>query len=220
MKISWLAIVVALGRVRAHGGHDEVKQRPSNLNWQSWHMIEEHQLDQFDADSFFKLHDVQNKGYWEPSDVLYIYGLNRDSNVGDGSGMGQHSGHESIGQKSKDEVVSTIFGLLDYDGDGKITVDEWKKFNDEGKELPDVGYGQGHHFDFESEYEEHHWNEYHRDQDPDVHIKHKEDIEHELLHHEHEIEQTHDIAPEVRLISNRLKSNINLDNVPLKYRKS
>ena len=73
-----------------------------------------------------------------------------------------------------------------------ISQAEWLKFYENGGRLPDLGYGPGHHLGFEEEYEEHHWRKYHANDDPDVKIKHKEDIEHELLHHQQEIEETHD----------------------------
>lgn len=204
----------------AHGGHNDVKERPKTLSWQSWHMIEEHKLDEYDADSFFKLHDLKNKGIWEAPEILYVYGLTRESVVGDGSGMGEHSHQqEVITQGAKDHVVRTVLAMIDTNHDQQISLEEWRKFIASGKELPDFGYGQGHHMDFESEYEEHHWNKYHRDQDPDVLIKHKEDIEHELLHHEHEIEESHNALPEIRKVTNQFLSQIRLGNLPRKYQR-
>ena len=54
--------------------------------------------------------------------------------------------------------------------------------------------------------------------DPDVLVKHKEDIEHELLHHEHEIEETHDKSG-VRDITGSWLSKVREFNIPNKYRK-
>lgn len=208
-----------IGLVLGHGGHNEIKQKPSGLSWQNWHMIEEHQLDQYDADSFFKIHDLQDKGYWTGDDILYVYGLTRDNIVGDGSGMGEHAhGEEIITQDAKNNVIEVILRLVDKDHDKQISVQEWRDFIGQGKELPDFGYGQGHHLDFESEYEEHHWNEFHANQDPDVQIKHKEDIEHELLHHEHEIEESHSNSPNIRQLTEKFLSSIKLENLPSKYR--
>lgn len=221
MRLSWLATASFLGYVIAHGGHNEIKQRPESLSWQNWHMIEEHNLHQYDADSFFKIHDLANKGYWESKDILYIYGLTRESIVGDGSGMGEHShNEEGITQEAKNHVVNVILQLMDSNNDGKVSVEEWRSYVNSGKDLPDFGYGQGHHLDFESEYEEHHWNKYHANQDPDVLIKHKEDIEHELLHHEHAMEETHGDSPDIRKVTNQFILDIKLQNLPLKYRKS
>lgn len=180
-------------------------------------MKEEHQVDGFDAVSFFKMHDLQNKGYWTKEDVLYVYGLTREQVVGDGSGMGEHAHEEKVAPEAKAQVTNVVMGLLDSNKDGTITLEEWKKFVERKEELPDFGYGPGHHMDFEAEYENHHWNKYHRDQDPNVQIKHKEDIEHELLHHAHEIEGTHSNDPNIRNIAKEFVSPVKLHNVPQKY---
>lgn len=47
--------------------------------------------------------------------------------------------------------------LLDHNGDGMITREEWMKFVADGGVLPDFGTGPGHHGDDEYEYEIHHW---------------------------------------------------------------
>lgn len=218
-------IVLALAcasQVVAHGGgaqeHNEIKKRPEGMSWQDWHMLEEHQVDEYDPITFFKLHDLNDNGKWESQDILNIYGLARDDVVGDGSGMGAHE-HEKeiVTQESKNHVVNTIFLLIDKNQDKMIEAQEWIDFISSGKELPDFGYGQGHHLDFESEYEQHHWNKYHKNDDPDVLIKHKEDIEHELLHHEHEIEETHGNSPDIREVAQQFQSPIKLQNLPSKY---
>lgn len=212
MHFSVAALVLA-GSALAHG----VAKKPADVDWIDWHMKEEHELDLFDAGSFFLLHDLENKGFWDKSDLLYIYGLTRDVVVGDGSGMGEHTHDEEISKETKDNVVQSLLKLLDTNKDGQVSKDEWEKFfNNDGK-LPDFGVGPGHHMDFETEYENHHWNEYHRDQDPDVHVKHKEDIEHELLHHLHEIEETHDRDSVARKLSKTFSSPVNVANVPQKY---
>lgn len=210
------SLVFLLAAVYAHGGH-ETPTRPQELSWQEWHMKEEHQVDHFDAQAFFRMHDIQNKGYWLPQDVLYVYGLSREEVVGDGSGMGEHSQEEIITQEAKNKVTDVVMGLLDKNHDGRVTMEEWVDFASSKGVLPDFGYGPGHHLDFENEYETHHWNKYHRDQDPDVHVKHKEDIEHELLHHDHEIEGTHGDDPMVREAAKNFLSAIKTKNVPAKY---
>ncbi|EDK36878.2 hypothetical protein PGUG_00976 [Meyerozyma guilliermondii ATCC 6260] len=215
MKLGILALAAL---VVAHGSHDS-NTPPPGLSWQNWHMLEEHKMDSYDSESFFTIHALKNQQEWTPSDILNLYGLLRESVVGDGSGMGRHShDQEGITKEAKDHVVSEILRLVDSNNDGKITLDEWKKFTENGGELPDFGYGQGHHLDFESEYEEHHWKEFHMNDDPDIKIKHKEDIEHELLHHEHEMEETHNANPELRETTRNFLSQIRLDNVPQKYK--
>ncbi|EGV65626.1 hypothetical protein PSN45_003602 [Yamadazyma tenuis] len=214
-----LSIFLVTTAVVAHGTND-IKAKPEGISWQDWHMLEEHQIEQYDPITFFKIHDLNDNGRWETTDILNIYGLARDTVVGDGSGMGQHEhGHETITQQAKDHVVETILSLMATNGDRHISAQNWVDFTSSGKQLPDFGYGQGHHLDFEREYEEHHWNQYHKDQDPEVLIKHKEDIEHEMLHHEHEIEQSHNMAPDIRGITKNFQSPIKLHNLPAKYTK-
>lgn len=197
--------------------HKEVSSLPAGLSWEQWHMKEEHQLEEFDAGSFFVLHDLQSKGYWNADDILYVYGLNRESVVGDGSGMGEHDHEEKIGQDVKDKVVKDVLRLLDANANGEVSKEEWELYSTHGGHLPDFGIGPGHHMDFEAEYENHHWNKYHRDSDPDVLIKHKEDIEHEMLHHEHEIEETHTLNPDIREMAKNFVSPVKIANVPAKY---
>lgn len=198
--------------------HATTGEKPTEMLWEDWHMLEEHQIEEYDPITFFKLHDLNDNGHWESPDILNIYGLARETIVGDGSGMGLHEhGHEVVTPEARKHVVDTILQLIDSDRNGQITAQEWVDFITSGNHLPDFGYGQGHHLDFESEYEEHHWNKYHRDQDPDVLIKHKEDIEHELLHHEHGIEETHNLSPEIREITKNYRSKIRLENLPSKY---
>lgn len=212
---NWISICIIL---RAISGH-ETKSIPEGLTWQDWHMLEEHHVDDYDATTFFKIHDLNGKGTWDKQDVLNLYGLARDTIVGDGSGMGDHAhGQEVISDVAKSHVFKTVLMLVDSDNNGEISQQEFIDFVALGKTLPDFGYGQGHHLDFESEYEEHHWNKYHKDNDPEVLIKHKEDIEHELLHHEHEIEESHELSPNIRDITKNYQSPINLDNLPNKYK--
>lgn len=173
-------------------------------------------MDSFDAVSFFLIHDLADKGYWTKNDIYYIYGLTRDAVVGDGSGMGDHDHAETVPEVLKQEIAKQVMALLDPQGTGRVTKEDWVAFSNKGGVLPDVGVGPGHHMDFELEYEKHHWNEYHRDQDPDVHIKHKEDIEHEILHHEHEIEETHSDAAG-RKSAEKFRSPVNIQNIPQKY---
>lgn len=213
------ALTLALAVVLPGFAH-ESKPKPESLTWQNWHMITEHGMDSYDADVFFKLHDLQNIGFWTRTDILNIYGLLRESVVGDGSGMGEHvHGEEIITKESKDHVVDNILKLMDTDADGRVSIQEYRDFTHNGGIMPDFGYGQGHHLDFESEYEEHHWKEYHMKDDPEVLIKHKEDIEHELLHHEHEIEGTHDKTG-IRKITESYLSKVREANIPPKYRKN
>lgn len=196
--------------------HNANPVKPLDLSWEQWHMREEHQMEDYDAASFFALHDLKNQGYWTADDILYIYGLLRELVVGDGSGMGEHDHMEGIPRNLKLVVVAQVSKLLGADSEGKVSRDSWLSFLKSGGVLPDFGAGPGHHMDFEAEYENHHWNQYHRDQDPLVHIKHKEDIEHELLHHEHEIESSH-YDKDARKALDDYQSLVKVQNVPKKY---
>ncbi|CAN3357062.1 hypothetical protein DICA3_C07866 [Diutina catenulata] len=219
MKLATLLFAVAIS---AHGDHvvNPSTVKPKGVEWDDWHMATEHNLEKWDADQFFAAHDVDNKGFWNKQDILYIYGLNKEV-IGDGSGMGEHDhSHERISDDEKTRVVNTILQLMDKSHDGTVSADEWRDFVNQGSHLPDFNYGQGHHKDFEEEYEEHHWREYHANDDPDVEIKHKEDIEHELLHHQHEIEQSHDEDPSVRDRTRNYLSPIRMENLADKYKRN
>lgn len=191
-----------MGVCCAHGDHGSQRSYNSeqeynepipaefNGSWQRWHMSHEHDLDDFTPSAFFQLHAVSDPDLLTSNDILRMYGLQRDEVVGQGDGMGDHDKSEDISPELKGKVVNTIMGLMDKDHDGTIDMDEWLEYSSNGGEFPDFGLGPGHEYDFEEEYEKHHWLKYHAENDPDVEILHKEDIEHELLHHFHEIEHS------------------------------
>ena len=197
--------------------HNTNSVKPPQMTWQQWHMSEEHRVNTFDPLTFFELHSLQKNGYWTADDILYIYGLTRDAVVGDGSGMGEHDHDEKIPPEFKAAVVGRVSIMLKADAKGRISREKWLEFAKNGGQLPDVGVGPGHHFDFETEYEKHHWNEYHREEDPDVHVKHKQDIMHELLHYEHEMEETHSDHSEISAQLNSYLSPVKIENIPARY---
>ncbi|KAH3900485.1 related to Protein SSP120 [Saccharomycodes ludwigii] len=200
---------------------DEEKP-PKGMSWEAWHMQHEHQMETYTPEIFFSLHDIGNKGYLDANDIISMYGLNRDEVVGTGDGMGKHDDSEEIDSGLTARVVNFIMKLLDVDDDTKITKAEYLNFAKKGDKFPDLGVGVGHHADFELEYEIHHWNKYHKDQDPEVRNVHKEDIEHELLHHEHEIEHEETVqrgaSRQTVITDDQLESRIKLQNIPEKYR--
>lgn len=202
----------------AHGEHDtDLSERvPNGLSWEKVHMKLEHDLDEYDALTFFTLHDLNDKGYMDSKDILSLYGLLRDEVVGKGDGMGTHDDSEQISEQTKKEVVTKILALLDANSDDRITKEEYLAYSKKGGEFPDMNVGVGHSQDFEKEYEIHHWNKYHRDQDPDIKIIHKEDVEHELLHHEHDIEDI-DAKGQRTFQKEDLEKMIVLKNIPIKY---
>lgn len=164
----------------------EAKAKKPNESWQEWHMREEHGIEDFDAASFFTLHDLDGSKTWTRNDILNLYGLLNDQFVGDGDGMGNHENTQKISQETKDMVLRTVLTLVDTDRDDVISEKEWQDFTKAGNVLPDFGLGAGHHGDYEYEYEVHHWLKYHAENDPDVNIVHQEDIEHERLYHQQE----------------------------------
>lgn len=66
--------------------------------------------------------------------------------------------NKHVAQARKDEIVRDILALMDRNCDGLISRDEFVHVVEaEGKTLPDMGTGPGHHGDDEYEYEIHHW---------------------------------------------------------------
>ncbi|KAH3673673.1 hypothetical protein WICMUC_003576 [Wickerhamomyces mucosus] len=222
MKLLSVLIVTTLFNIcLSQSENDHLKEQlPEGYTWEKAHMKLEHDLDEYDASTFFALHDLKSKGYLDSTDILSLYGLLRDEVVGRGDGMGSHDDSENIDPQLKVEVVTKIFKLVDADSDEKITREEYLTFAEKGGEFPDLNVGIGHSQDFEKEYEIHHWIKYHKDQDPEIKVVHKEDIEHELLHHEHEIEHENDYPTGKFYSDDQLEKQINLNNIPNKYRHS
>ncbi|CEP61712.1 nucleobindin SSP120 LALA0_S03e09164g [Lachancea lanzarotensis] len=203
--------------------HD-VEKAPPGLSWEEWHMQHEHQTENYDAETFFGLHDIGQKGYFDKADILSMYGLSRTEVIGNGDGMGKHDNSEKVDEEMSGRVFRLIMQLLDVDDDSKIDKKEYLKFAKKGNKMPDLGVGVGHHSDFELEYELHHWNKFHRDQDPSVRNVHREDIEHDLLHHEHEIEHEDQAQRGAARITvktdDELEAMIKFEKIPTKFRKT
>lgn len=221
MKLSYLPILALFSLAAAH----EAGEKRADESWQSWHMREEHGLEDFDSLSFFTLHDLDGSKTWTSSDILNLYGLlNKNEVVGAGDGMGAHESSVEITQETKDMVSKTILDLMDYNRDGIISEEEWQQFSKAGNTLPDFGLGPGHHGDYEYEYEVHHWLKYHAQDDPDVKIIHKEDIEHEQLYHAHENEEPHEeqkeqkVVKQVKIVRPVAYGKVNLQNIPEKFK--
>ncbi|VEU22239.1 DEKNAAC103238 [Brettanomyces naardenensis] len=180
-------------------------------SWQKWHMKVEHDLDDADVESIFKLHDTRNVNKLSAYDILRMYGLARDEVVGEGNGMGSHDNTEIVGKELKEKVIKQVLALMDKNHDGEISLEEWKEYSGNGGEFPDFGLGSGHEYDFEEEYEKHHWLKYHSEDDPDVKVQHAEDIEHELLHHFHEIEH------EAKANVYNVRAPIRIEKIPARF---
>ncbi|OTA57925.1 putative calcium ion binding protein [Hypoxylon sp. EC38] len=184
----------------AHGDHGG-SQKPlvnENANWMTKHMAEEHHISDFDASSFFVLHDYDADGHWEAEEILRTYGLMDESNKG-------------VPQSRRDEIERELLTLLDTNKDGFVTRDEFVAFINSGKTLPDMGTGPGHHGDDEYEYEIHHWEKYHDENSPLEELNHPEDIEHFKKH-----EMLEDAEERLEKLN---KMAIVEDNIPSKFRR-
>ncbi|ODV86181.1 hypothetical protein CANARDRAFT_219172 [[Candida] arabinofermentans NRRL YB-2248] len=223
LELSFLsAALLLLQHASAHDEHQQANPEsqfnepiPAEFegSWQKWHMKVEHELDSADSASVFKIHDTTNTDVLHPQDILRMYGLTRSEIVGKGDGMGQHDDSELVSDKLKARIIEKVMGLMDTDKDGTISLEEWMTYSSKGGEFPDFGLGPGHEYDFEEEYEKHHWLKYHAESDPDVLVQHAEDIEHELLHHFHEIEhENNEEGGEVKKHNTRYP--IRLEKIP------
>ncbi|KAI2642368.1 putative secretory pathway protein Ssp120 [Xylaria nigripes] len=192
--------IAAVSLLCAFGhAHEQVPVVPDGANWMTKHMIEEHHITDFDPYSFFALHDFNANGRWEPDEMLRTYGLMDESN-------------KDVPQANRDEYQRQLLQLLDADGDGFVSRDEFMALIANGGSLPDLGTGPGHHGDDEYEYEIHHWEKYHDENSPFEELNHPEDIEHFRKHDEME-------AAEERLEAlDRMP--IVQENIPAKFRRS
>ncbi|WVQ79039.1 hypothetical protein IAT38_001131 [Cryptococcus sp. DSM 104549] len=179
--IRLLPVVLTSLRVLAHGDHsfDLSDADDAGLSYAERHMHTEHHIDSFDLESFFQLHDLDMNGFWDQLEIQAVYGLHH------------HSVKDKIPQQEKvDErtqhIVDKVLQVLDTNGDGKISLEEFMAGGKEG--LPSFeGYKDlGHHYDEESEYFLHHEELYHStpETQTDESYTHAEDIEH-FRHHAH-----------------------------------
>jgi hypothetical protein len=106
----------------------------------SWQLanysIGEHHIGNFDAGAFFALHDFDNNGVWDGSEIQKFYGLADVSN-------------KDLPQSKRNEVLNGVLDLMDTNGNGEVERDEWFEFIKGGGNLPDFGTGPGHHGSFE-----------------------------------------------------------------------
>jgi hypothetical protein len=107
--------------------------------------LEEHHIGNFDPASFFTLHDYDDNGFWDSSEILKTYGMDDPS-------------AKDVSQEQKDKIVREIMKMFDRNDNHIVEREEWMAVVGEGKgTLPDFGLGPGHHWDMEMEYEIHHW---------------------------------------------------------------
>jgi len=146
------------------------------VTWATRHMLEEHHLNGWDADTLFSLHDLHGDGYWDERDVQRMYGM-------------LHKTSDHVTDADKEAAAKKVVRMYDHDRDGKVSKDEfvdgWKR----GIQLPDLGFGPGHHGDEEWEYEIHHFEKYHGENAKPEDLTHPEDVEHFKWHAEQEKEE-------------------------------
>ncbi|KAH7347907.1 putative calcium ion binding protein [Plectosphaerella cucumerina] len=169
--------LVFAGAAVAHGDHSG--QAPivaDDANWMTKHMAEEHHMNDWDAASFFGLHDYNSDGQWGLDEIMRTYGLMDESN-------------KNMAWGDKERIGREVLSLMDTSGDRTVSREEWQAFIDAGNTLPDKGTGPGHHGDDEYEYEIHHWEKYHDENTKLEDLTHPEDIEHFKKHEEMEDEE-------------------------------
>ena len=131
--------------------------------------IEEHHIDNFDAASFFTLHDYDSSGAWTTDEIRKTYGLDHVSNA-------------ALSEDRKRQIIHQVLILFDPSNRGVVTRGDWMDMIAAGKRLPNFGVGPGHHGDIEYEYEIHHFEKYHGDGAKEEDLTHPEDIEHFRAH--------------------------------------
>ncbi|KAI1745761.1 putative secretory pathway protein Ssp120 [Xylaria scruposa] len=198
MRSTVIAAASLFTGVLGHGSHDQKPMVPDNANWMTKHMAEEHHIANFDPSSFFTLHDFNGNGRWEVDEMLRTYGLMDETN-------------KDVSLSKRDEYQRQLLNLLDRNGDGFVSREEFATLLANGGTLPDLGTGPGHHGDDEYEYEIHHWEKYHDENTRLEDLTHPEDIEHFRKHDEME-EAEHRLAA-LELLA------IVPDNIPSKFRR-
>ncbi|POR32369.1 Putative calcium-binding protein [Tolypocladium paradoxum] len=193
MRASILCPLALAGAVLAHGDHPQKPIVDEHANWMTKHMA-----GIWDAGSFFTLHDYNDDGIWQVEELRRTYGLMDESN-------------KDFSVERKAQVMSHLMNLLDTDDDGSVSRAEWTAFIAQGKTLPDMGTGPGHHGDDEYEYEIHHWEQYHDENTKIEDLTHPEDIEHFKKHEEMERAQEEQEAMD--------KQSIIEENIPVKFRR-
>ncbi|KAG2050605.1 precursor to secretory protein Ssp120 [Suillus hirtellus] len=165
--------------VSAHGGHEDSEEsaKLANADYAIRHMATEHHIDSFDMESFFQLHDLNRDGVWDREEIEAIYGVHHVYSQ-------KKSKDEIEHQKKADQVADTVLKLLDKDGDGKVTPEEFTAVGLSGlPSFDDIG-AEGHHYDVESEFFLHHEEQYHStpETQTDASYTHPEDLEHFSQH--------------------------------------
>ncbi|BFZ58848.1 hypothetical protein PYCC9005_005913 [Savitreella phatthalungensis] len=171
-----------------------VSAQEDSSSWEARHMRNEHHLQSFDNDAFFRIHDLDRSGVWTREDISSLYGA-----------KGGKEQDNDVPMEKVREIEDTILRMMDRDGDDRITRDEFVAFKSLGGMLPDFGYA-GHHEDEETEFDIHHVEIFHSDPNDQDESKwnHPEDIAHFKKHDEQYHGGSHQDP---------------LENIPHKFRK-
>ncbi|RPA93406.1 hypothetical protein L873DRAFT_1815832 [Choiromyces venosus 120613-1] len=168
--------------------------------WAELHLEQEHHINNFDPGAFFVLHDFDESGAWTRDEVIRFYGLSQPDS--------------KSSEDTKSHVWRTIVDSMDFNGDGKISRDEFVSFSNHGNTLPDFGLGAGHHGDDEYEYEIHHFEKYHNEDTTEDELTHPEDIEHFRKHdQEHEAEERQTVLDMKPIIEQNIPRKFLVDRV-------
>ncbi|KAI9570144.1 hypothetical protein HD554DRAFT_2019235 [Boletus coccyginus] len=172
--------LLSIALVAAHGDHDNAGENAklAGADYAIRHMASEHHIDSFDLESFFQLHDLNQDGVWDRQEIEAIYGVHHVYSQ-------KKSKDEIEHQKKADYVVDTVLKLMDKDGDGQVSPEEFEAAGFKGlPSFDDIG-AEGHHYDVESEFFLHHEEQFHAtpETQTDESYNHPEDIEH-FSHHE------------------------------------
>ncbi|KAJ7755025.1 precursor to secretory protein Ssp120 [Mycena maculata] len=181
MKAACLSLFVLARNVMSHSDHG-MQPGEDIQAYAQRHMASEHHIDSFDLRSFFQLHDLNRDGFWDKEEVEAIYGVHHVYSQKKSKDDEEH-------QKKADHISGTVLKLLDKDGDGKVSPEEFEAVGLEGLPNFDSMGAEGHHYDIESEFFLHHEEEFHStpETQTDEAYTHPEDLEH-FAHHE-EIER-------------------------------
>ncbi|KAG8900279.1 hypothetical protein FRB99_006147 [Tulasnella sp. 403] len=148
------------------------------------HMATEHHIDAFDLESFFRLHDFDQDGYWSSEEIEAIYGVHHPYSQA-------HSPDKPSHDSKAKTIVDSVLKLLDKNADGFVSLEEFEAVGLDG--LPDFSSlgAEGHHYDVESEFFLHHEEIYHStpETQTDESYTHPEDIAHFEHHEKIELEE-------------------------------